>query len=339
MPLPEIHEGPHPVLRQRGFALASPPLVEMEVSFRQALNVGELSLCVFGKPRTGKTTAGRYLERKLQSTGEAVVAFAFIERQQRSNQIDKTEFWQWFLSSLGGKASISSPNKVRELLINWLRVAADKAETTRVILICDEAQNLVFHHLTMLKKLVDELIDISLTPFVLFLAQPEIGLRPEELCRANAHDLVDRYFTRWHRLRGLKIEEFEGILSQFDRLRWPVPEGLSFTEYFAGPQVQHGWRLSHEARAFAQAYSRLHKDLGLGDFNELETKFLISAVRLLLTSIQAANAEGRAVSITELVAQCVLDSGFVDSRRAVGDAENVIKYRKFGVASKMASQL
>jgi hypothetical protein len=313
-------------LRPRGFAINSPPFVEAEEAFRQCLRVGESALNLHGMPRAGKTAFVQHLELKVNAAKEAVVASVFAARQARPTQIDQTEFWCGFLKALNHQAYPWSRSHAHDLLLNDLVVAADRGGTSRVVLIVDEAQNLVLQHFALLKLLVDELIKRRLIPFVLLAAQPDIKLRPVALHKAKCPDLVDRFFTRWQRLRGLTPEEFEDFLGAYDdEMRWPGPEGPTFTAYFAGPQVERGWNLRDEAPRFAEEFSKLNRKLALGTLKELETKFLTTSVRLLLTALQEANARGQTATPSALIEQCVRGSGFVEARQEVGDAENVIE--------------
>ena len=322
----------HPVLRQRAFVIQSPPYEEFEAVFEECLRVGELALCMYAPPRAGKTTSQTYLARKLEQARRAVVVSTRIPRQQQP-RIDQAEFWSWFLEARQLKPLASSHGRLREQFVNGLRVAADTDETQRVILMCDEGQNLVLQHLALLKALVDELIDKGLSPFVLLVAQPEIQLRPEALRKGNYQDLIDRFFTRWHRLRGLGLGEFEEFIGNYDELRWPQPDGPSFTAHFAGPQVARGWSLRGVAADFRREFNALNKSLGLGELRELETKFLTAAVRLLLTRVQQANADGNTVRMPELIAESVRGSGLIEARRKVGDAEDVIAPKRTRVAA------
>lgn len=307
----------HPLLRQRGFAIESPPLQEFVEHFELGIQVGELSLCAYGEPRTGKTTAGQFLSRRVEEEGVAVVASALIERQQHPKNIDKKEFWDGFLPP-GKRKSYLSPGRTHLDLINYLAVRADKANNDRLVLICDEAQNLVVQHLAMLKMLVDELIKEQFTPFVLLLAQPDVTNLIEQLEKQRLVDLLDRFFTQMHRFRGLTPPEIRGVLTEYDVLDYPQGSGVSFTQYFASELFHRGWRLENEAPTFEGAFRAVHEKFRLGPFRELRMKYLTAAVRCLLTTLKAGDSK----TPSELVPDCVRRSGIIEAQR-VASGENL----------------
>lgn len=310
----------HPVLRQRGFAIEAPPVREFLERFDNCLRVGELSLCAYGVPRVGKTTTLRHLSRVLEENCITVVAGS-IERQQRPKVIDKKELWDEFLKTELQKAW-HSPSASREALLNHLMVSADRLGNKRVVLLCDEAQNLVVQHLAMLKKLTDELIHEGFSPFILIMGQSEILRQIEKLREERLYDLVDRFFTNQHRFRGLSPDEIQAVLAAYDVIEFPLGSGISFTAYFAPELFRAGWRLEVEAEAFAREFSSVYLEYRLGAFKELEMKYLVSAVRWLLTSL----SEQRRIAPSRLIGECVRRCGLIEARRTVGDIGQLAKY-------------
>lgn len=294
---------------------------------------GEMALCVYARPRTGKTTAIAYLVAKLRASNQAVVASIQVEQQQRLNQIDRAEFWQWFLISLGVPMLSRNPASNRLRLIRHIQAAAEGMGTRRIMFICDEAQNLVVQHLAMLKQLCEELIYEGLDPFVLMLGQPEIQKRPFQLTQAGHTDLVDRFFLRMCRLRGIFPKEFRLVLEYYDQARWPS-DGPTFTEYFARGLFSEGWRLGQETAQFTQAFENLHEKLSLGPIQDLEIKFLTTSVRLMLTELLRAEDARKSLRPADLVELCVQASGLIESRRVIGNAEPV-RITKADVAAKL----
>lgn len=320
----------HPVLRHRGFVIQSPPLKEFETACYQCLDSGELSLCLYGTPRVGKTSALNYLAFDLQNKGRAAIRKATFEQQQSATRIDRADFWRKFLGDgADGLASWRNPASARTALINGLMVDSDRRGTDCVMLMIDEAQNLVVHHYSMLKVLIDELIDLKRSPFLLLAAQPEIQQRPDELLKKNFHDLVDRFFTRWHRMRGLYFTELEGFLSAYDNLRWspdkksgtPVP---TFTEFFA-PLLANSGGLAVLAPQFAEAFREINREVGRLPEDELETKYVASALRVFLLEVSENTGALSPKDLAKVIRRAVQRSGIFENRRRVGDAEHLFK--------------
>ena len=320
----------HPVLRQRSFVIPSAPLREFEAAFFACLEEGELSMCLHGTPRVGKTSSLQYLSYSLQKTKRAAFRRATFEQQQAATRIDRDDFWRKFLGE--GADSLPSwrnPAAARLAVVNGLMVDSETMGTDCVMLMIDEAQNLVIHHFSMLKVLMDELIDLGRSPFFLLSSQPEIQQRPDELIRKNCHDLVDRFFTRWHRMRGLHPHEIKEFISAYDELRWSPEEGAggsppTFTEFFA-PDLTKSGGLGTLSTYFSEAFKDLNREVGRQPDDELETKYLVSAIRVFLIEV---NANPRLLSSKELaltVRHAVRRCGIYENRRRVGDAEQLFK--------------
>ena len=312
----------HPVLRQRGFVIQSHPLLRFEKTFFELLRRGELGLCAYGVPRVGKTTAGHYLRYRLTVEKLAVYRIAGIERQQ-GTRVDRAEFWWCFMeNSLTGLKS-ASPAVARKALISGLMVEADVLKTRKVVLVVDEGQYLTVQHLSMLKLLVEDLIDLGLSPFLLILAQPEILNRPVELIKHNYHDLVDRFFIHWHQIKGLAPAEFSAVLAAYDTLAWAPEEGgaaITFTQYFS-PRLAGDKGLKELAPYFVEHFRQVNRDLGGSDKQEeFETKFLVTAVRIFLLNIHDNPSLLERQQVSGAIKAAIESSGIRESRRSVGNA-------------------
>jgi hypothetical protein len=299
----------HPLLRPRGFALRVPPLLEVLEQFESLLGAGEASLCCWGQPRVGKTTARSCL-RSIHE-GRWPIASVSVERQARPNSINKWEFWSWFLVAMGSDAASFNPGSARERLIKELRVRADKFETSNVLLLVDEAQNLVPQHLAMLKQLTDSLIEWRLIPFVVLFGHMDVRSQLQMLGKANMGDVVDRFFTNWHHLRGLHLDEFEQALSLYDE---PFAgRATSFAADFAPSLVRKGWTLASEASRFVASFDDVAKSIAAPRGDEVEMKYFTAAVRQYLVQLHRLGDDAR--SSAELIRRCVEESGLIQARK------------------------
>ena len=313
----------HPVLQQRAFVLQAAPLRDFKATFMRLLQNGELSLCAYGVPRVGKTTAGHYLRQHLEERRIAACRIASFEKQQ-GPKIDRAEFWRRFMgdSLLAFSSKWTTPASARNALLTALMVEADERATKNIVLGVDEGQYLNVQQFSMLKQFIEDLIVLKMNPFLLLLAQPEIQARPAELLRHNYHDLVDRFFIHWHRFRGLVPSEFEAVLAHYDQAAW-APEAdrapVSFTGYFS-PELAGAGGLKSLAPYFVSAFQRANTDLGGPKPEEFETKFLVTAVRVFLLSIRGHPQRIGPKSVAEYVQSAVKCSGIYENRRSVGNA-------------------
>jgi hypothetical protein len=213
-------------------------------------------------------------------------------------------------------------------LFNKILVEADQLSVSRVLVIIDEAHWLNEVRLSALKKFIDELIDHRLSPFVLLMAQPKILSVPEALKRLDSGDLVDRFYTNMFRLRGLSLDEIEGVLGLYDTTEWPEGSGVSYTAHFLPAAWKQGWKLANQASLFKSAFSDLHAQLRIGKA-EVGMKFLTKAVRTLFIDLGTAGAAPPALS--KFVNHAVADCGMANALQMVGDMDASAMHHQLSV--------
>jgi type II secretory pathway predicted ATPase ExeA len=317
----------HPVLKQRGFTLKAPPLLEFVGEFSKLMSFGETGMVMYSAQRYGKTTAAKYVRERVAENNTCVVLHSHIGRERNPpSGADHV----WMDMYRGDAPTVSQHIRTPMLsLIHKVQALADKQQTPRVLISIDEAQNLTDDVYFGLKKLVDDFIDVGLSPFVLLVAQPEILARASKLKKRLLHDLVDRFLTRWHRFRGLRLDEFAGVMRHYDKLCWPEDSDTPYSEYFVPDLWRAGWRLEQLAPRFAAEFERLARSIGR-DPSDIGMKYVTSSVRGLFNMLQANPA--LANHIETLVHDCVHSCGFIESAKQVGDAEGDARLDQAGVA-------
>ena len=308
-------ESIHPILLQQAFTIKAPPLQEFIREFGRLVKNGELSMVCYGAPRAGKTTARRFLQSGLDKVKKAVVVSAIIELDVGRTD-SRNRLWRDLLRGTDRQLSMT-PSNPYDALFNKICVDADRYDVNRVLIILDEAQNLSLEKLGGLKKLVDELIEHGLSPFVLLMAQPQILARPRRLLSFQYQDLVDRFFTRMHRFRGVLPEEIPAVLKFYDDTQWPSESGISFTAHFVPKLWEMGWRLEKQAPLFQNAIADLFRRLSLPN-NEIGMKYLVTSARILFNCLNDSSSEPK--DIKELISKSVKDSGLIQATEMVGDS-------------------
>jgi hypothetical protein len=131
------------------------------------------------------------------------------------------------------------------------------------------------------------------------------------LGKANMGDVVDRFFTNWHHLRGLHLDEFEQALSLYDE---PFAgRATSFAQDFAPSLVRKGWTLASEAPRFVASFDDVAKSIAAPRDDEVEMKYFTAAVRQYL--VQLHRMGDAAKSSAALIRRCVEESGLIQARK------------------------
>lgn len=320
----------HPVLRQNGFILPSPPLVEFVGEFSRLLQDGELSMVYYGRQRFGKSTARRFIVEAIESKHEMVVIWATIARDVKQT-MPRDQLWRDMLRGRQLKANWLT-TKPYATLIKSLLVQAEELGTDIVIIILDEGQNLSLERLGDLKKLLDDLIDEGLSPFVVLGAQPEILLRPERLLRFNKEDLVDRFFVNKYRFRGVLPEEFGEVLGYYDNAVWG---GKTYTEHFLPGIWKQGGRLAARATTFQAAFSDLNEKLSTGT-QEVGMKYLTAAIRRFFLDVGEGLPTIREQE--DVIRQAAETSGLAGAWKVVGNSEKRAQLRAKEVPKRLSEE-
>lgn len=275
-----------------------------------------------GPARAGKSTLMRHLVETVESTGSAVAFHCHIPGTGGSAR-EYPAVASWLYESRGGKSPFSQQSNATAL-VNRVEVDAISKGTRRVVFLVDDAHLLELGQLNGLKSLAETLVNRKLSPFILLLAQPEIfgakGLEQKVMAAGN-FSLIDRFFLRKHRLRGLRLDEFPVVLSRYDESRWPLDNGPTYCAHFLPELCAQGWTMAAQAKHFQNAFRRLAQQFHR-DPDDIATKFLISSANALLTNAKATL--GARAGLGALIDVVVRDCGIVQSYE-LGDIEQKVR--------------
>jgi hypothetical protein len=305
----------HPLKVVGQIYFETPPLIEFKKLMKQMMDMGDLSLICYGLPRCGKST----LMTRLISLSEAKtssVVFHAMASGTSGNAKTYVRLARELLDSRGGRPPFSQVSEA-EALVKRAEADAAALGVNRVVFFIDEAQELSLEQLFGLKEAMQSLINKGLSPFVIMFAQPEIVARQKMLIKANHISLVDRFYLRMHRLRGLKLEEFEDVLEMYDKTRWPTPGGPTFTEYFQPTLWKVGWRMKSQCNNFVRSFDKIAKEFQIG-INDVPIKYLIFAANSLFLTY-SKEIELNPSKAFEIIDLAVRNSGIIESYQVLGD--------------------
>lgn len=318
----------HPIFSPLGPWFELPPIHEFFEDFSRAFLIGDRGMLCHGTYRCGKTTVARRLVTRFDSTKTAVpfltCAAGTVGAAQRFAALARG-----LRLSRTGQEPPFGVGSESDALVKRVHLDASVFGTNRVLFIIDEAHKLTLDHFNGLKSICERLLNDGLNPFVLLFAEPEIAdLEKALIAAGNQGSLVDRFFLHKHVLRGLKLDELRLLLEEYDKQRWPVEGGPTYTEHFLPELWAQGWRLAKQSSAFEAAFKELAIPLRL-HLSEVPIKYLTSAVKGFL--IDAPACLQRKESLNNLIEDCVYRSGFVESlkvRQAMADADERVSARR-----------
>lgn len=292
-----------------------------------AMRLNKPSLVMYGESRNGKSTALSELEEAAAHTKTWAAFRYYTEPFEQQGRAPK--FFRGFRSMAAPTGPRFEVGSELDKLINSIRLACKQMDTTRVLLLLDEVQDLPNECLLMLKTLTDRLsLDHQLVTFTLLAGTPQLVTRRDELMLDNEkrmyNDLVARFFTENHRFCGLTKRDLPEVLQAYDEAKRGMP---SYAEHLIPDLVRkQGWRMLDQLEPLWAELSREARRLSGTPEETLEvgTECVVRAAKALLVALTDAPSLAGKRALYE---KAVLDSGFAAIYVPVGASEKAARAR------------
>lgn len=304
----------HPLFLDHAWVAGIGPIDEFNTAVTNALRLGLPSLVVEGESGVGKTTAAGDLYSALAADNKIVPWRASAVGIK--TRADVPRFFRTFQreAPFGLQAPVRLPVlSDQEKVINNILLSCDEAETQRVMLLIDEAQELEYPVLVSLKDGMEQLLSKAVHLFVLLFAEPDIKAKPAQLmARPGGNSLAHRFFATVHHYRGMSARDFAILMEHCDLASWPANGGPKYTEHFVPQLYREGWRLGKQAPYLWNEFCQQAEQMRL-DVSALEVlpRFVVRALRYILTELQRNLHQSE--DIPSLMAVAVQKSGFAEA--------------------------
>lgn len=262
---------------------------------------------VYGPQRNGKTMAQLIVAQMLPDfVGYPVAVFlwsipAGCARSERA-------FFQERLKQSGYGATAQRDSAVlRSRLYDYMRQAAERLSTRRVVVMVDEAQNLERVHYGYLIHCYNELERRGLKPFFLLVGQPELRAAISEYRSTEDQQIIGRFFVKNYPYLGIQLDDMSAVLAAFDN---PVEDGeLSVTErVLPGPHAR-GWRLMQLAPVICEAVRLLLRQHNIDEELRMPMQYVRSTVLALLHLMRDQKVDPQGINTTHAL-QALGKAGF-----------------------------
>lgn len=203
----------------------------------------------------------------------------------------------------------------QERALNNIVVSCDEAQSQRVILFIDEAQELEYATLMSLKDTMEKLLAKGIHLLVLLLGEPDISSTAGSLMKhAGGNSLVQRFFVTTHQYRGLRVDDLPMLMQHVDDARWPENGGPTYTQHFVSTLFRNGWRLADQAPLLWSEFQRQAAAMGLDVASfEVMPRFAVRAIRFILSELQ--QDPRKASSLPKLMDRAVQSSGLAQAHQ------------------------
>jgi hypothetical protein len=269
---------------------------------------------VMGQQTNGKSRAARFLVKLLPQTLGYSVAVVLWTIPQADKRYRKPRAWIQDRMIDSGCLAISH----RDEVVLWHRLHAHLADmaiaagSRWIVIIVDEAQNMLFsdyaHLITTFNKL--ELLNIK--PFFMLIGQPELANAPAGWTEINGMQVIGRFFSRTYWFHGIAMEDIEHVLDSFDEPSRITPGARISADLM--PQVLGTeWSIGRWAAAFIEALQILAGEHRVAGDICIPMQWLRSTLLLLLVEVTEAKLHPAHVS-TAMVLEALRASEFFASQ-------------------------
>lgn len=276
------------VLVGNAFQLNTAVCSEYMLWLRGSLQCGESGVLVFGTPRLGKTCATRWVLKALRGELGLKCWIPWTEVPCRGiEELSKKSsgpFFRHLLSSTKYRYSERLTNdRLRKQTATHLVSRGLRSQMRTYILFFDEAHKLTEQRFEWLLELSNEMNQLGVRLFCLFVGQSELLDRRKEFINKGLEQLLERFMQAEFAFRGLESRsELEEVLHRYDEVEYPPKSGLRFPETFVPLACAAGFKLADLADPLWNEFRKIWVAAGLGESVMIPMGHLAKALLKLL---------------------------------------------------------
>jgi hypothetical protein len=292
----------HPLEQPEGYIVKTGPIIEVADQVTSALQGLSLGMTCTALTRTGKSVAMAYLgNRFIERRSAAWLYCSMLDDSGGNRGPTPNELLRGLRGDEEGDDAHVVQQRPFRALIEFCRNECDRLDTPTVVFGIDEAQCLSYRQLKMLKHATNILVKAKLRPFVLLMAQPELMHLRALLLESGHPDLVLRFMSKQHVMRGLMEADMNGFCGALDELVWPEGSAKSYTAHWAPALWRSGWRAQSIAEPLWAAFVRLARSIHLGVDNlQVGGFYVADAVLMVMRHLQSHPKDVNAASLYDL---------------------------------------
>lgn len=242
----------HPIIRAKAI-LPSPAILQAFRLTRQAGERQRSSIAFWAHPGAGKTSCLEALRPQLAAWFPGC---GILELEAESKSVTaEGQFLEtlWYSLNAGVRVQRSLAGKREQIKRGLLALGATGQH---VVILIDEAQELLERELSWLKLQLNALVRHGYTVTVVMFGQYELVQRCSLLQQQGRTDLHARFFQNLYEFEGvMQAEDFEMIFRACDEAsEFPEGKGWSFTEFLWPQAFAHGFRLANQSKNIWEAF-------------------------------------------------------------------------------------
>lgn len=249
----------HPI-HGRKFVVLTARFEEAVWTVQRWIYMDLLGCYIWGWPRVGKSHLVKHLAGRITTRAGESIPVISVRCKGKGIQTDR-KLWANFLRAIG--LTVGRGEDAEDLYGRILAYLVDQAlsnSESRVIVVLDEAQFLRPTWFEMYLALMNDLVDVGISPFFLSVGSNTLQEMVEQLGGPESAHLRGRFFNAQYAMKGLQsVDELRGVLQAYDeKLLTPETE-TPFTQHFLPRAYASGFRLSTYAADMWAEYLAVYK--------------------------------------------------------------------------------
>jgi hypothetical protein len=234
-------------------------------------------------PRFGKSSAIAVLKEQVKLTypDTPVIVVNAIGHARFSELTFYTEILE---DCNHGSPEAGKVSARRIRLLHYLWSLAQAADSDRLVLFIDEAQNWAEPQLSTLRDLSNWLLEKKVRMIAILFGQTELAAIRLVLLQSRRSDIVGRFMLQQYEFFGVRsVSELVDIMKAYDDpaiSEYPIGSGISYSEFFLPQAYRNGWRLEKEAGRLWEQYRLVAQ--GHGGLTQIGMFWITSCIRNFL---------------------------------------------------------
>lgn len=304
------------VMAGRAFIIKTSPATGYLRELTSWLTTGSHGAITYGRPRLGKTTATRWVLRRLGNVVGYVPSIEIPIREQRI--ASEREFFQHVLHcARHALYDVGSAGDRRDRLAEWLVTRARRSPVNAAILFLDEAHLLSELHYRWLLNVDNELDMQGCRLFCLLVGQSKLVTKKVDLIGKGMEQIVGRFMIRELEFPAIRtFEQLDNAFGEFDRTIYPPASGVTFPYNFIPQAVAAGFHLESLTPAVWSAFEREWSSAGFDGDPDIPMHYLTATLTSMLDLLTKSDKPLLTVS-DDVAKTCVSKSGYRESLMAL----------------------
>jgi len=300
-PHESINRELHPILTRK-YTLVTPMMRALVSEIVQWIKTGTTGGIVSGSSRVGKTKTRRFVAQTLPDFFPRLPTYSLIARLYKlpSERVFFGDMLKAFKHAMHAEGTAAQR---RDRLVEGVVNIAQTSGQDRVVLLIDQAHNLLETHYEWLVDFYEELNERGIELSVFLFGQKELITTYEELRRAGKNQIIARFMADRMEYFGIRsVNELKACLVCYDeRSRFPEDSDWTYTRYFVPEAFAHGWRLASHADTFWKVFEEVNRRRLVPGRMEVTLQHFARTVERFLVDVELSDTGEPILSHSSLV--------------------------------------